>query len=798
MDKRTERLMSGHSYSLYDFMGGNRVIVIPDLQRDYCWTETKVSREDNPSLVQCYLDDLIKASADEGAEMKMGLLYGYEYPRDSVQLCDGQQRLTTLFLICGVCALRMKQAEELDDYSLTEEDKKMLAQAKEILSADKASRLQYGVRDSTLSFLNNLVESGAFKANVDGEDWFAGEYAKDPSVRNIVLALNQIDAKVDGAAKAVRLLRFILHKISFLYFDMQNREYSEEQYVILNTTGKLLTPTEHIKPKLLGKLADDSELLDKYSDKWESWEQFIWEHRPDDENFTVDEWFDRLLKIFYLAKYASVGREAGEEVKNYTTYQRILQGSIKYAFPQESKEEVLRTLDEIDRFFEVARFIDKNRVAVSTGLSDKDGKIPEIGLWDYIGGDRWANLSNLQQVVAVFCVLRKVRANELATTSGLLPLCKRVLDFAWVQAQYLADNQDVAKFLAFIDSIDLNGESIYKAAQSDDMFSAGLKEKKFVLLSDVANLDEVGPLELALMRMSHLQISKGRISYLFYVLDEISADNLNILCQNLVKTTENVGQLLRRALMTYGVYYLGNGRCSWGDRYDFAYSTNFFYDQLHKADAPRRGVVESFIRDIALKGDVIDYLKNRLKACRPMLVGDEKLDKVLELIYDNERYFKNMYYGRLAINGSRAMAMAGSSKSNGDIRIIDNERWKMLDDTLKLLSADGNWGLEYGFTLRRWYELNIDANDSIWIRVSGDYHCDGEGRPEFRPYVNISWKEKHWALIKESLEQLYPEKNYVDEKKEYIHLPIIKQPTVEEVAQIMRGYYSRLSELRLP
>ena len=280
----------------------------------------------------------------------------------------------------------------------------MLAQAKEIFSADKASRLQYGVRDSTLSFLNNLVESGAFKANVDGEDWFAGEYAKDPSVRNIVLALNQIDAKVDGAAKAARLLRFILHKISFLYFDMQNRDYSEEQYVILNTTGKLLTPTEHIKPKLLGKLADDSELLDKYSDKWESWEQFIWEHRPDDENFTVDEWFDRLLKIFYLAKYASVGREAGEEVKNYTTYQRILQGSIKYAFPQESKEEVLRTLDEIDRFFEVARFIDKNRVAVSTGLSDKDWKIPEIGLWDYIGGDRWANLSNLHQVVAVFCV----------------------------------------------------------------------------------------------------------------------------------------------------------------------------------------------------------------------------------------------------------------------------------------------------------------------------------------------------------------------------------------------------------
>lgn len=790
MNKRIDKLASGNSYTLYDFIGESRIIVIPDLQRDYCWAETIVAREDNPSLVQCYVDDLIKSSISPSTEMKMGLLYGYEYPRNSVQLCDGQQRLTTLFLVCGACCQILKlSANKFNSF--------LIKQAESILSVNGASRLQYGVRDSTLSFLNNLVESGSFCSNVNNLEWFSGEYAKDPSVRNIVLALNQIVAKVNNSTTAKLLLTFILHKITFLYFDMQSREYSEEQYVILNTTGKLLTPTEHIKPKLLGLLADDINLLEKYSEKWEGWEQFIWDHRLPDDNFTVDEWFDRLLKIFYLTENASEGSNAEKEGKDYIPYQRILQGKIKYDFPLYSKESVLSTLDRIDQFFYVANFVYQNKIALSTGFSNSDGKIPMTDIWKYLADDNWATLSNLQQSVAVFCVLNKALLNKVEKTM-LLSLCSRVLDFAWVQAQYKSENQDVAKFLAFIDSIDINGMSIYKAAQSNDIFSVSLKDFKFKLLSNIKNCDEIGELELALMKIAHLQTSKAQISYVSKVLDEITPKNLNLLCHNLIKTTENISPLLRKALLTYGEYYISNGSCHWGARYDFAYSTNFFFDQLHKPDAPRKNVIESFIKDIALKEDIESYLTGRIRNYQPVCGDNDNLNNVIEIIFNDPRYFDKMTYGRLAINGSRAVAMSGSSKTYGDIRILDEQRGSILYDTYKDISAyNDRWELEYGFTLRKWYEIKESNNDSIWFRVSGDYHYNDNHQLEFRPYINMAWNENNWIKIKDILVELYPEKIYVDEDGQYILLPIVRQPSADKVAYILNEYYSRLAALHL-
>lgn len=789
MDKRINELISGTSYSLYDLFGENRIIVIPDLQRDYCWAETLVDREDKPSLVQCYVNDLIKASKEIHAEMKMGLLYGYEYPHNSVQLCDGQQRLTTLYLICGVCCRILKHSES-SDYS------SIFNQAQKILSIKGISRLQYAVRDTTLSFLNNIVEYCAFYENVDKEDWFSGEYAKDPSVKNMVTALNQIADKVNTPQIARDLLTFILHKISFLYFDMRSREFSEEQYVILNTTGMLLTPTEHIKPKLLGLLVKDSNLLQLYSEKWESWEQFIWEHRMhNDENFTVDEWFNRLLKIFYLTEYALQGENAGKEVKDFDSYQRILQGSIKYDFPQDDIKSVVSTLNTIDRFFDIAKFVDQNNIPLSLGLSTRDGRIPQTNIWEYLSSDNWKNLGCLQQSVAVFSILNKATQSQWDKDKSL-SISLRVLELAWVQSQYKSENQDVAKFLAFIDSIDIDGDSIYQIAKDSDLFSDGLKKKKFPLLSNIQNGDSIAPLESAFAEIAHLNTSRGQISYVFEILDEVTSDNLIVLKNNLLLTTENITSIIRRSLLSYGNYHLNNGACSWGTRYDFAYSTNFFFDQLHKVDAPRKEVILSFIKDIALKDNVIDYLKSRITNFHPIPVDDSELSIVIERIYTNPRYFNKMKFGRIAIGDKRAFAMDGNKVSYGDIRILDSQRDSLIYDTFERLSSD-KWELEYGFTLRKWFEVKILNEEPIWIRVSGDYHYSDNHQIVFCPYINLSWNEKYWPKIKEKLLVLYPEYIFIDEGQQYIHLPIVDFSSVDEITKIMKDYFFRLIKIRI-
>ena len=39
---------------------------------------------------------------DQESDFTLGLLYGYEQPSSHIQLCDGQQRMTTLYLLLGV------------------------------------------------------------------------------------------------------------------------------------------------------------------------------------------------------------------------------------------------------------------------------------------------------------------------------------------------------------------------------------------------------------------------------------------------------------------------------------------------------------------------------------------------------------------------------------------------------------------------------------------------------------------------------------------------------------------------
>ncbi|PZP93974.1 MAG: hypothetical protein DI581_07795 [Staphylococcus capitis] len=68
-------------------------MVIPDLQRDYCWGSSE------RNLAGSFIQSLM--SLNKGKDITLGLIYGYydELIPDHLLICDGQQRLTTLFLV---------------------------------------------------------------------------------------------------------------------------------------------------------------------------------------------------------------------------------------------------------------------------------------------------------------------------------------------------------------------------------------------------------------------------------------------------------------------------------------------------------------------------------------------------------------------------------------------------------------------------------------------------------------------------------------------------------------------------
>ena len=293
------RLESGHEYSLKQLFNGKNRIVIPDLQRDYCWGDKAWNKDENnyTELVSGFLDSVLSFfNENPNDKLMLGLIYGYENPHFTIQLCDGQQRLTTLFLLAGMIN---KKTEE-------NHFKEILISEAE-LADDRETNLQYAIRESTLYFLSDLVCEFFLKKDVSVEDiknkdWYFKEYDLDASIQSMLSAVKTIDTKlINVNCKAFG--EFIINNLQMLYYDMGHRTRGEETFVVINTTGEPLTATENLKPILIGNIQDKIKRKEA-SEEWEDREDWFWQnkrgHEPTSDNalndFFIWYWQIRLLQ----------------------------------------------------------------------------------------------------------------------------------------------------------------------------------------------------------------------------------------------------------------------------------------------------------------------------------------------------------------------------------------------------------------------------------------------------------------------------------------------------------------------
>ena len=69
------QLISGKAYSLSEiFCGENDKVIIPDLQRDYCWGNPILDNAEE-SLASSFIDSILRLKMSQ--EITMGLIYGY-------------------------------------------------------------------------------------------------------------------------------------------------------------------------------------------------------------------------------------------------------------------------------------------------------------------------------------------------------------------------------------------------------------------------------------------------------------------------------------------------------------------------------------------------------------------------------------------------------------------------------------------------------------------------------------------------------------------------------------------------
>lgn len=287
------KMVSGESYTLSQiFSGENDKVVIPDLQRDYCWGDP------NNNLVESFVKSLLEL--DKTSKITMGLIYGYydAFTKEHLQLCDGQQRLTTLFLVIGIINRKL----DFKDYG------KYLVSDFERNDDDKEPYLQYAVRESSLYFLSDLtyyyfLNPGiSDSASIKDQPWYLSEYELDPTVQNILNAIYTIEKSLKGINRddLKDLADFIVNKIEFLFYDMIDRENGEETFVVINTTGEPLSRTQNLKPLMVGENDDDAFL-------WEEMETWFWQNRRKDAEYphTSDEGMECFLNVVRILESKS-------------------------------------------------------------------------------------------------------------------------------------------------------------------------------------------------------------------------------------------------------------------------------------------------------------------------------------------------------------------------------------------------------------------------------------------------------------------------------------------------------------
>lgn len=352
------KLESGHEYTLKQLFNGKNRIVIPDLQRDYCWGDKAWNKEGNnyTELVSAFLGSLTSFFSEKPKEkLTLGLIYGYENPHFHIQLCDGQQRLTTLFLLMGMIN-RKTENNQFKDLLISEEE----------LADDKEPNLQYAIRESTLYFLSDLVcyfflNNEVKIENIRSESWYFKHYDLDASIQSMISAIKLIDTKLTDIDYE-NFGDFIVDNLQMLYYDMGHRTRGEETFVIINTTGEPLTATENLKPILIGNIKDEQEKL-KVSKEWEDREEWFWQNRKSDEKTSdkgLNDFFIWYWQIRLLQEKSWKDKKSYPHNPNELFQKKPLVIEGEEENPDIDKWEESKSLDTVHKYFTaLAKLVDR-------------------------------------------------------------------------------------------------------------------------------------------------------------------------------------------------------------------------------------------------------------------------------------------------------------------------------------------------------------------------------------------------------------------------------------------------------
>ncbi|HQF90346.1 MAG TPA: DUF262 domain-containing protein [Methanofastidiosum sp.] len=222
-------------------------IEIPIIQRDYAQGRPQERR-----IAETFMD-AISDSLKNDKKLSLDFIYG-KTNRGKLVPIDGQQRLTTLWLLHWYLALKENR--------LTEDVKERL------------TKFSYETRLSSQDFCKKLI-NGPVKYEKERDisktirdcKWFFLSWERDPTVLSMLNMLDIIHEKLKNNSDAL-LDKLISEEslVEFYFLPLEEFDLTDELYIKMNARGKPLTALEYLKAQLSEILSSEEKM--KFDNEW--------------------------------------------------------------------------------------------------------------------------------------------------------------------------------------------------------------------------------------------------------------------------------------------------------------------------------------------------------------------------------------------------------------------------------------------------------------------------------------------------------------------------------------------------
>lgn len=229
-------------------------IQIPIIQRDYA--QGRITAHE---IRDSFLDALLAYLEENKKHRDLDFVYGNQSNEaidDEIKFIplDGQQRLTTLFLLHWYLAIKDFEIIEL---------RKHLVFSKQ--GESQKSKFSYETRTSSKEFCDSLLladvdlqkllipdegKNNSLSKTIKDSSWYFLSWETDPTIQSMLIMLDDIHAKfknTDGYFQ--RLISLDNPVITFQFLDLKEFNLTDDLYIKMNARGIPLSPYENFKAK---------------------------------------------------------------------------------------------------------------------------------------------------------------------------------------------------------------------------------------------------------------------------------------------------------------------------------------------------------------------------------------------------------------------------------------------------------------------------------------------------------------------------------------------------------------------